>query len=283
MFMVDEDMTMQVFNDQYLQLFDLPEEAVKIGGSLEVPVRLRAERGDYGPGDIDNLVAQRLKGYTDHDNELSEETLPSGRTIEFHRRPTNEGGVVAVATDITKRHMAEQEINRQKQLLELTMENMDQAIGMWDGDFKLVAFNDKLKQIIRVPDALMAIGTPAEAMYRYIAESRGFSSDDDFGADDVDTAVSARMASLRSKESKQYEAELPDGRTFEIRRNVVATGGLVTTYSDVTERKRAERQLADAFTVISSSIEYASNIQRAALPFDDLMANAGETEHARIA
>ena len=39
---------------------------------------------------------------------------------------------------------------------------------------------------------------------------------------------------------------------------------------DITERKEAEQKLTDAFQVISSSIEYASNIQLAALPDDAL-------------
>lgn len=44
---------------------------------------------------------------------------------------------------------------------------------------------------------------------------------------------------------------------------------MVGTVMDVTESKEAERKLADAFNVIHSSIEYASNIQRSILPPDD--------------
>lgn len=44
---------------------------------------------------------------------------------------------------------------------------------------------------------------------------------------------------------------------------------MVGTVMDVTESKEAERKLADAYGVIHSSIEYASNIQRSILPPDD--------------
>ncbi len=44
----------------------------------------------------------------------------------------------------------------------------------------------------------------------------------------------------------------------------------VGTVLDITERKKAERQLQDAYDVISSSIEYASNLQRATLPIPEL-------------
>ena len=58
-------------------------------------------------------------------------------------------------------------------------------------------------------------------------------------------------------------------------------GGTTTHYvaveEDITERKKAEEKLADAYAVISSSIEYASKIQRSILPnLDDFASVLGE-------
>lgn len=49
-------------------------------------------------------------------------------------------------------------------------------------------------------------------------------------------------------------------------------GGLIGSIFDITERKRAEQNLADAYDIISSSIDYASRIQRSILPDDDEIA-----------
>ncbi len=63
MFMVDEDLRVQVYNDQYAEIYEFPDNVIRVGGSLSDPVRFRAERGDYGPGDPEELVEQRMRGY----------------------------------------------------------------------------------------------------------------------------------------------------------------------------------------------------------------------------
>ena len=50
--------------------------------------------------------------------------------------------------------------------------------------------------------------------------------------------------------------------------------GIGTIQTDITERKKAENELAEAHALITSSIEYASRIQRSALPSDELMSEA---------
>ena len=54
--------------------------------------------------------------------------------------------------------------------------------------------------------------------------------------------------------------------------------GSVVAFNDVTERKKAERELTDAYNVISDSIRYAANIQRAVLTGEDMLA-ATTREH----
>ena len=61
-------------------------------------------------------------------------------------------------------------------------------------------------------------------------------------------------------------ARTPDGRVVDLRKAPIESGGSVTLLRDITERKRSEERLAEAFDVISSSIRYASRIQRAVLP-----------------
>jgi PAS domain-containing protein len=46
MFMVDENLVIQVFNEQYKEMYDYPDAAVREGVSLAEAVRVRAERGD---------------------------------------------------------------------------------------------------------------------------------------------------------------------------------------------------------------------------------------------
>ncbi|SCA56973.1 PAS domain S-box (fragment) [Candidatus Terasakiella magnetica] len=63
-----------------------------------------------------------------------------------------------------------------------------------------------------------------------------------------------------------------------MRKSPIEGGGAVVTVTDITERKQAEHKLADAYDVISSSIDYAANIQQAILPSEDIL-NAVLTDH----
>ena len=77
------------------------------------------------------------------------------------------------------------------------MENMDQGIGMWDGDFNLVAFNSKLKGCLDLPDTLFEIGTPMETWYRHVTERGEYKAGELLAVSNIEETVAARMESVR--------------------------------------------------------------------------------------
>ncbi|MEM7400138.1 MAG: PAS-domain containing protein, partial [Pseudomonadota bacterium] len=127
MFMIDRDLKIQVINDRFKELFQLPEDVSQKGGLLRDMIRTRAERGDYGAGDVDEIVERRLRGYTDKKTVRGEERLPSGRVIEFLRTFTDRGGTVGIATDITERKQAEQALLEAKNRAEAALAELKAA------------------------------------------------------------------------------------------------------------------------------------------------------------
>lgn len=111
-FMVDRDLRLQIFNDRLREFYNLPEGVVRVGAPLEDILRVRAGRGDYGPGNADDLVRQRVEGYRDPSVVHMEDQILGGRIIETFRAPTAEGGIVVVFYDITERKEAEEELKR---------------------------------------------------------------------------------------------------------------------------------------------------------------------------
>jgi PAS domain S-box-containing protein len=103
----DSDYRYTMFNDRYLDLIDVPANLTRIGESIKGTMRYVAERGDYGEGDVEELVEQRFQRFRER-KPIRAEVNTSNRTLDVRMTPTLDGGMVAVATDMTDRHRAEQ-------------------------------------------------------------------------------------------------------------------------------------------------------------------------------
>lgn len=106
------------FNDRVLDLLDLPTDLFTVGDSFEKIIRYNAERGEYGEGDIDAIVAERVALARRFEPHQFERTRPDGTVIEVRGRPLPEGGFVTTYTDVTSRVRAEYEALAAKEAAE---------------------------------------------------------------------------------------------------------------------------------------------------------------------
>ena len=93
LFMVDKDLNFQVSNEQFWQLYDFPKELAKKGMPYINFLRTRAERGDYGQGDPEELLEKRLEMYKDQAQAKQiveyEDKLPGNRIAEVFSSSSN--------------------------------------------------------------------------------------------------------------------------------------------------------------------------------------------------
>jgi len=266
-FVLDADLNYVLYNDRYLEMIELPAGSVGIGKPMRDAVTAHARRGDYGPGDIEELVDLRITNLGNDQPVESEMFMPELARYNFiNKMPMNAGGCVVVISDVTARKTAEQELAREKAVLDVTLEAMDQGISMIDDSLNMLAFNAKFLDLLEFPADRFPPGTSMETLLRYNAD-RG-----EYGDEDIDEAIQLRMELARKFEAHQFERTRPDGTVIEVRGNPLADKtGFVTTYTDITARKEAEEQLQQAYKLISGSINYASRIQRSILPGDDYL------------
>lgn len=138
--------------------------------------------------------------------------------------------------------MTADEIRFYQQLLRATLEHLSLGVSVVDHEQRLVAWNRRYIEIFDYPPGLITLGRPIAEVMRYNAR-RGLLSPGT-GADAED-AVARRIAYMRSGTVHQHERELPNGRVIEIRGDPMPGGGFVTSYSDVTAYKRAQRELQE--------------------------------------
>lgn len=98
---VDRDLRLIAWNSRYLELFPYPPGMVRIGVAIAVLIRFNAERGDCGPGEVDNHVARRLENMHIRRQHSFERHRSDGRVIKTVGGPMPDGGYVMSFTDIT--------------------------------------------------------------------------------------------------------------------------------------------------------------------------------------
>ena len=114
----DRNLHLVAWNRAFINLYDLPPDLVRVGVGLEEIIRFNAERGSYGPGLLDELIATRLSSFI-HDIEPVRLRLhPSGTVIEIRSNQLPDGGFVTTYTDVTETVAAEEESKRANETLE---------------------------------------------------------------------------------------------------------------------------------------------------------------------
>jgi PAS domain S-box-containing protein len=126
-----------------------------------------------------------------------------------------------------------------RDLLETTLENVSEGISVVDADMRVVAWNRRYMELFDYPPGLLRIGTPVEALVRYNARLGRC------GPGDVEEIVARRLEFMRSGSSHVFQRVRDDGTVLELRQNPLPGGGLVTSFSDITEHKRTEAALRE--------------------------------------
>ncbi|MBS1190388.1 MAG: domain S-box/diguanylate cyclase protein [Rhodocyclaceae bacterium] len=248
----DEELKLRVWNQGFLDVLELPPEAVYEGVSFADLIRIPAQRGEYGPGDPEEHV-KRLNDLAlqFHPHRL-ERVRPGGRTHLTHGQPLyiddRIAGFITTYTEITEQKAAEEVLRREHDLLQTVVDNIPSGITLLNRDLELVLYNREVPRLLGMPEDLFNQGTTTlEDLLRFNAK-RG-----EYGPGDEDCIVSAMMARARNPVAHHFERTRPNGLTLDIRGAPLADGSMVTVYTDITAHKRNEERLQLADKVFAHS------------------------------
>jgi len=118
-FMFDEAGKIRICSPTFGETYQLPPELTAIGTRAKDIMKFRAERGDYGPGDPEKFLEERLQRYGTQETIVVEDRVASGRVIELSLSPMPNGGVVGVFKDITERKESESRLIQSDKLATL--------------------------------------------------------------------------------------------------------------------------------------------------------------------
>lgn len=238
----DQDLRLMFWNEQIYNILGLPRSAVYKFVHFEELVRYPARRGEYGPGDPEELVRQRVALARRFEPHRFERQASDGRVLLVEGYPFvlggNQSGFVTTYTDITEQKSNEEKLQRQNHVLSTIIENFPGAVSVFGADLRLIASNDQFKNLLELPDALF--DKPElhfEDIIRFNAK-RG-----EYGPGDHEQQVAEIVARARIFQPHSIERVRPNGMVLEIRGMPLPDGGFVTIYIDITERKQMEDQV----------------------------------------
>lgn len=259
----DRDLVMVAANRRFQSLLNFPDALCKPGATLQDALTHNALQGEYGPGDVAQLVRDRMVLAQQFLAHRFERVRPDGSIIEVSGTPLAQGGMVTTYTDVTVPRQREKALrdlsaeleNRVQQrtaelerreaqlaskaaLLQLVVSNVNQGISFVNADLMIDLCNAKFGELLELPLELSRPGVPLLDVFRFNAK-RG-----EYGAGDPETLAQMRIAIARQRLPHQFERTRPsDGKTLEIMGRPTPDGGMVTTYLDISERKDAEKRI----------------------------------------
>jgi len=248
----DSDDRLVVSNSRFRELlYPDAEDAAEQGTSFETIIRKAAEKGyiEGAKGRIDEWLSERLAQHRDP-GEPQLQRRSDGRWILISERKTENGGIVAVYTDVTELRQAEEAAAESQQFLGTLVDNIPASVFFRDLDGRYVRVNRMYEEIFKVTDESVRGKTLHDVFPRDQA--------DDYAAYDREAIEQHRV--LKREETHVLKGDMRtfDGLKFPILDDsgeVIAVGGV--DY-DITDLKRAEQAATEAEARLTDAIESVS-------------------------
>jgi len=217
----DSEQRIVLFNSRFKSFWAGTRARIGSGTRLSEIKRLSKSTG---------LVVEEQRGNRD---EHMLYRLRDGRWVQVSERPTREGGMVILYTDITEVKLnetmrREQALAQKSRLLQRAVDNLSQGMAMVNAEGQLELWNHRFLDLC---------GLAPISAHRPFAEVM---------AESELALLTPDSRDASGNPIEELELRLFDGRMLEVRTHALPTGGFVNTFTDITERYRQAKALSES-------------------------------------
>nr|WP_319486799.1 PAS-domain containing protein [uncultured Cohaesibacter sp.] len=234
----DKNLNIVFMNRAACKMLDIPISLLQKNNSVRNLISFMAERGDYGPGDLDEIVERRMAMLQqDAIHDIEHETT-DGRVISLQGKFACEKIFVSIFTDVTEQRAYEAKLEAIQYELELKLENslrevrynrdllvnainaIDDGIILFDEDDRLVLANTRMLDLY--PNLKRHL-----IRQSHVSRIEGFDlpTVGDFSEEDV----------IRGRH--RNEMKLHDDHWYRIEQSATVNGGKIAIFSDISTYK----------------------------------------------
>jgi len=157
-----------------------------------------------------------------------------------------QGSGMELAAIVAVLDEAGQELRFNRDILLATLEHIDPGVSVVDAEMRLVAWNPRYQQLFHYPVGMLYVGRDvADLIAHNLRHNPLGLPSKPVPPERVSAEVQRRVELMRDGQRYTYVRELRDGRFIEMRGHPLPQGGYVTSYTDITAFKSAERSLRE--------------------------------------
>jgi PAS domain S-box-containing protein len=240
--MVDRDLNTVAFNTKFREMFQYPEEQFGRVFSMEQAFRFNAERGEYGPGDIDEQVRERLELTRKFLPHRFERSLLDGTVVEIVGNPIEGGGFVSTYTDITERKQADEALKAALEEFNAVLDNIDYGVLFMGPDLRARIVNRAFRELWNMPQDFIAENPSMRELIEYNRYNDVYL----VAPEKWDEWIEDRVEAIKVGTIPPWEMVRADGKVLSYQCVDLPGGGRMLTYFDITGLKKAEQVSRDS-------------------------------------
>ncbi|RTE66856.1 PAS domain S-box protein [Amphritea opalescens] len=131
---VDQQMRLVAWNRRYIEMFEYPNGLICVGRPIEEIFRYNATNGEYGAGNIDQQVKDRLTTLKEGKAHSYERHRMDGSVLEVRGNRMPNGGFVNTYMDITEHKRVQEALRESEQNVRTYTDNVPVLIAFLDTD-----------------------------------------------------------------------------------------------------------------------------------------------------